>query len=99
MTTPSIVPDDPFVDPAPATEGHGSDQAFAVDSTLAVGRNASLTLGTDSLIVLGMQRAPHISHVVILIDRADEAFQNKNSNCCGLWPSSMSYLTHLLQAL
>ena len=40
---------DPFVDPI---ESPG-EEAFAVDATLSVGRNASLTLGTDSLIVLG----------------------------------------------
>ena len=60
MTTTLSVPDDPFVDPPPAIPpvpsitALGNDHAFAVDSTLAVGRNASLTLGTDSLIVLGM---------------------------------------------
>ncbi|RDW94497.1 sphingoid long chain base kinase-like protein [Coleophoma crateriformis] len=44
--------DNPFVDPAGSFEEHGRDHSFAVDSTLSVGRNASLTLGTDSLIVL-----------------------------------------------
>ena len=41
---------DPFADPDIAAE----QQDFAVETTLAVGRNASLTLGTDSLIVLGI---------------------------------------------
>jgi sphingosine kinase len=45
--------DNPFVDPTTSFEEHGRDHSFAIDSTLAVGRNASLTLGTDSLIVLG----------------------------------------------
>lgn len=53
MTTNLSSSDDPFVDPQSATEDHTSDHAFAADATLAVGRNASLTLGTDSLIVLG----------------------------------------------
>ena len=39
---------DPFADPN--VEGLHQDIG---DSTLSVGRNASLTLGTDSLIVLG----------------------------------------------
>lgn len=42
--------DNPFVDPVDVS---GNRSSFAADSTLAVGRNASLTLGTDALIVLG----------------------------------------------
>jgi hypothetical protein len=53
MAAPSSLPDDPFVDPSSEAEELGGDHAFAVNSTLVVGRNASLTLGTDSLIVLG----------------------------------------------
>ena len=47
--------DNPFVDPINASfeGGRSAGNSFAVDSTLAVGRNASLTLGTDALIVLG----------------------------------------------
>jgi sphingosine kinase len=45
--------DNPFVDPSTSLEEPGRGNSFAIDSTLAVGRNASLTLGTDSLIVLG----------------------------------------------
>jgi hypothetical protein len=49
MTMEPNVDSDPFADP------HVDDDAqFVVDSTLNVGRHASLTLGTDSLIVLGM---------------------------------------------
>ena len=44
----------PFMDPAAEQEAAGDEAQFSVDSTLAVGKNASLTLGTDSLIVLGM---------------------------------------------
>lgn len=55
MTTNLSSSGDPFVDPQSATEDHTSDHAFAADATLVVGRNASLTLGTDSLIVLGEQ--------------------------------------------
>jgi len=53
MAASSTLPDDPFVDPASEAEDLVSDHAFAMNSTLVVGRNASLTLGTDSLIVLG----------------------------------------------
>lgn len=49
MTMEPNVDSDPFADP------RVDDQPqFVTDSTLNVGRNASLTLGTDSLIVLGM---------------------------------------------
>jgi hypothetical protein len=43
------VDSDPFADPRVDDEPQ-----FVVDSTLNVSRHASLTLGTDSLIVLGM---------------------------------------------
>jgi len=56
MAISSTLPDDPFVDPSSEAEDLGTDHAFAVNSTLAVGKNASLTLGTDSLIVLGEWR-------------------------------------------
>ncbi len=64
MATILSLPDDPFVDPSSEAEDLGTDRAFAVNSTLAVGRNVSLTLGTDSLIVLGERNnqfwcAPH----------------------------------------
>lgn len=57
-------PDDPFRDPALAppppstttTTSLQADAARAVPDTLAVGRDASLTLGTDSLVVLGVCR-------------------------------------------
>ncbi|TAQ87092.1 hypothetical protein B7494_g4560 [Chlorociboria aeruginascens] len=47
-----VATDNPFVDPIPSLE-EARDVPFAIDSTLPVGRNASLTLGTDALIVLG----------------------------------------------
>lgn len=44
---------DPFMDPtAPDASGDGEID-FARDTTLVVGKDASLTLGTESLIVLG----------------------------------------------
>jgi len=48
--------DDPFRDPslAPPQQLQPANAANVPD-TLAVGRDASLTLGTDSLIVLGMR--------------------------------------------
>jgi sphingosine kinase len=53
MTTSANPDENPFVDPTTSFEEHGRGNSFAVDATLAVGKNASLTLGTDSLIVLG----------------------------------------------
>lgn len=44
----------PFIDTMGITsDEYVREQAFVTDGTLTVGRNASLTLGTDSLIVLG----------------------------------------------
>lgn len=45
--------DNPFADPMTGRDNTGTDLNFAADSTLAVGRDASLTLGTDALIVFG----------------------------------------------
>jgi sphingosine kinase len=54
--------DDPFRDPlldsTPSQPPMNANPSLNVPDTLAVGRNASLTLGTDSLIVLGTQRQP-----------------------------------------
>ena len=49
MAPPSVAESDPFADPGQTP----NDQEYAEASTLPVGRNASLTLATDSLIVLG----------------------------------------------
>jgi hypothetical protein len=46
---PRCADDDPFADPTLVED----QLTFVGQSTLNVGRNASLTLGTDSLIVLG----------------------------------------------
>lgn len=43
---------DPFADPAQVEEE--DQRTFAGEATLNAGRNANLTLGTDSLIVLGL---------------------------------------------
>lgn len=53
MVPPAAATDDPFVDPIASFEEATRDHPLAADSTLAVGKSASLTLGTDSLIVLG----------------------------------------------
>jgi sphingosine kinase len=53
MTTAMSSHDNPFADPTASFEENARGNSFAVDATLAVGKNASLTLGTDSLIVLG----------------------------------------------
>ena len=46
----------PFMDPVTEQENAGDEADFSINSTLAVRRNASLTLATDSLIVLGMSQ-------------------------------------------
>jgi sphingosine kinase len=57
MTTSNTTADNPFVDPMASIDEQVRDASFALDSTLAVGRDATLTLATDSLIVLGELRA------------------------------------------
>ncbi|KAH8593380.1 ATP-NAD kinase-like domain-containing protein [Bisporella sp. PMI_857] len=52
MTTSNTTADNPFVDPMASIDEQVRDASFALDSTLAVGRDATLTLATDSLIVL-----------------------------------------------
>lgn len=51
MAPTSIGDSDPFVDPVNTASDHDYTEAW----TLPVGRDASLTLATDSLIVLGIQ--------------------------------------------
>lgn len=50
MAPPSVPDGDPFVDPVDPIQ----DNEYSETSTLPVGRDASLTLATDSLIVLGI---------------------------------------------
>ena len=57
MSSHDLVSADPFADPSV----NSSQRDLIDDSTLEVGRNASLTLGTDSLIVLGMLASPDTS--------------------------------------
>ncbi len=52
MAPTSLADSDPFVDPVNAASDHNN---YTEGWTLSVGRSASLTLATDSLIVLGMQ--------------------------------------------
>lgn len=58
MTTASAPADNPFVDPVGSFEDAGHGNSFAAAATLALGRNVSLTLGTDSLVVLGEPALP-----------------------------------------
>lgn len=56
MTTHNAGPVDPFTDPAHGDQisiHDSSTPSSADDSTLVLGRNVSLTLGTDSLVLLG----------------------------------------------
>jgi hypothetical protein len=48
-----LAEDDPFKDPSLINQ---ASQAADVPDTLTVGKNASLTLGTDCLVVLGTYR-------------------------------------------
>ena len=58
----SIADNDPFVDPTHVVE----DGTYVEGSTLAVGRSASLTLATDSLIVLGALQRMEIEEELVL---------------------------------
>lgn len=58
MAPTSLAASDPFVDPINAASDHDYAEAW----TLPVGRSASLTLATDSLIVLGMHELPYLSY-------------------------------------
>ena len=51
MTSEASIDSDPFAD----TNVTDNQHDFPDDATLVVGRNASLTLGTDSLIILGRE--------------------------------------------
>ena len=53
MASPALPGSDPFADPVHDEEENDSMDAW----TLNVGRDASLTLATDSLIILGMSAA------------------------------------------
>lgn len=85
MAPSSIADSDPFKDPiVPAAE-----LDFVGDSTLLVGRDASLTLATDSLIVLGR---PAFATSSFSYDKAyngiDEHLRRREAfNCCGLLPT------------
>ena len=52
MSSVDLISTNPFVDPS-LLSSNDSQRDLAENPTLNVGRNASLTLGTDSLIVLG----------------------------------------------
>ena len=54
MSTQSTRVGDPFADPISTSNHQHSQSTLIPESTLAVSRNASLTLGTDALVVLGM---------------------------------------------
>lgn len=84
------------------SEEYMREQAFVTDGTLTVGRNAnaSLTLGTDSLIVLGefkprgflLRFKSRCANGTI-----DEAFEKQSAPCCGLWPLGSSKSGYSLQ--
>lgn len=61
MNTGDHTDSNPFADPSIGEE----QERLVENATLSVGRNASLTLGTDSLIVLG--RAASTYSVVVMV--------------------------------
>lgn len=90
MAPSSIAESDPFQDPIVPTADHD----FVGDSTLLVGRDASLTLATDSLIVLGR---PTFAISDFSCDEAyddvDEHLRRREAfNCCGLLPTGINAL-------
>ena len=72
MAPPSIADSDPFKDPIAPLE----ENDLGGGSTLVVGRDASLTLATDSLIVLG--KMPHT-----LSPRPQELTLEQTRTCVG----------------
>lgn len=67
MTQEDEITADPFQDPSATASQHDGVE----DATLVVGRDASLTLGTDSLVVLGLfyYRMPLRLHKLTLFRR------------------------------
>lgn len=59
MDSASSTHNDPFADPIKSAQ-------TTKDATLLVGRNASLTLGTDSLIVLGILRMQKSYYIEVI---------------------------------
>ncbi len=55
MTSPSLSDSDPFASHSVLASSEGE---YVEGATLPVGRDASLTLATDSLIVLGTKNVP-----------------------------------------
>lgn len=91
MESASSIDSNPFADPTTSAA-----QRSSKDATLLVGRNASLTLGTDSLIVLGMYMTPNNQKSLTTIENSsklmtaapDEGFTRRDTlNCCGLIPT------------
>lgn len=63
-----VVEEDPFVDPVHQAPRPDQRPSPTEDSTLIAGRTASLTLGTDSLIVLGMHDRLQTRHAWLTQD-------------------------------
>jgi sphingosine kinase len=90
MTMALGVDEDPFKDPS--LDAASTPRALPrqqpptdVPATLAVGRNASLTLGTDSLVVLGIDYVNHSCTTQELTRNPDEALLESNgASCCGV---------------
>ena len=84
MAPESVTASDPFADLTHPVE----DPGYAENSTLPVGRDASLTLATDSLIVLG-RHFRFCKYTKADRDQDEDFMRRGTRNCCGLFPSSM----------
>lgn len=86
MTTSASATRNPFADPPASMDGAGNTGHLS----LSVGRDASLTLATDTLVVLGELRTDQKAWQSA--NGSDEAFAQKTATkCCGLWPSGMPF--------
>lgn len=85
--TTSLSDSDPFASNSDLAPGEGE---YSEGATLPVGRDASLTLATDALIVLGERCQQYLSQSFRPANNSadGELARRETSNCCGLLPSS-----------
>jgi sphingosine kinase len=84
MSEGSLPADNPFVDPSL----HETPSALQGEATLFVTEDASLTLGADATIILGMPRALFVPEYFRLQFTDDRFVHREAANCCGLLPTS-----------
>lgn len=81
MTGDRFSDSDPFSDQAAMIQ---DEREAIVESTLSVGRNATLTLGTDAVIVLGQFHAPPRLQLLTVSQMKDfaQVRDSAASDCC-----------------